>query len=81
MGCWSEGGRAHGEIDGGREWEARTVAREDREKERWSECGVGSLNSESEECRVIKEKGGSAGKEIKGWKKRRVRGRKGWCCI
>lgn len=38
----------------GREWEAQTVAREDRE--RWSECGVGSLNSESEECRVIKEK-------------------------
>lgn len=42
----------HREIDGGREWEARAVAREDREnereseRERWSECGVGSLNSE-----------------------------------
>ena len=35
-------------------WEARTVAREDGE--RWSEYGVGSLNSEREECRVIKEK-------------------------
>lgn len=44
----------HTEIDGGRVWEARTVAREDGE--RWSEYGVGSLNSEREECRVIKEK-------------------------
>lgn len=56
-----EQGRVHREIDGGREWEARTVAREDRE--RWSECGVGSLNSEREECRVIKERGGSAGRK------------------
>lgn len=53
VGCWSEGGCVW-EIDGGREWEAWTVAREDRE--RWSEYGVGSLNSEREECRVIKEK-------------------------
>lgn len=34
-------------IDGGREWEAQTVAREGGE--RWSICGVGSLNSEREE--------------------------------
>lgn len=51
----------HREIDEGREWVARTVAREDRE--RLSECGVGSLNSEREECRVIKEKGGSTGRK------------------
>lgn len=43
----------HREIDGGREWEARTVAREGRERR--SECGVRSLNSEREERRVIKE--------------------------
>lgn len=65
----------HGEIDGGREWEAQTVAREDRE--RWSECGVGSLNSESEECRVIKEKeevreGNKRLEEKEGLRKKRV---------
>lgn len=33
------------------------------ERERWSECRVGSLNFEREECRVIKKKGRTRGRK------------------
>lgn len=65
----------HTEIDGGRVWEARTVARADGE--RWSEYGVGSLNSEREEWRLIREKeevqeGNKRLEEKADWRKKRV---------
>lgn len=50
----------HREIDGGMEWEARVVAREERERAR---DGVGSLYSKKEERRVIKEKGRNTGRK------------------
>lgn len=69
-----ERGRVHTEIDGGRVWEAQTVARVDGE--RWSEYGVGSLNSESEEWRLIREEevqeGNKRLEEKEGWRKKRV---------
>lgn len=52
----------HREIDGGMEWEARVVAREERERER-ARDGVGSLYSKKEERRVIKEKGRNTGRK------------------
>lgn len=62
------------------EWEAQTEAREGKRK-RWSEDGVGSLNSGREGCTVIKEKA-----EIQEGNKRlggggRVCGRIEWWCI
>lgn len=49
-----EGGSGKPELQRGRM---------EKERERWSECGVGSLNFEYEEWRVIKKKGRNGGRK------------------